>query len=94
MQNVWKASIAAAAVAAMALPMSFSAANAMPAAQPLPLASGTPAITLTAGGCGPYRHRGFYGRCIPFGGYRRFGFYGPRRFYGYHRFGYFHRRFY
>ncbi len=65
--------------------------NAMPLAQPLPLAgSDAPAVTLTSGGCGIGFHRGLYGVCRPnlYGGFgfRRFG-YGYRG-YGFHRFGY------
>ncbi len=83
----------AAALTLAATPI--AGANAMPLAQPLPLAgSETPAITLTSGGCGIAFHRGPYGVCRPnlYGGfgYPRFGYgYGYRGF-GYHR-GYFRR---
>ena len=77
----------------------FVGAQAMPMARPIPLAgTDSPAITLTAGGCGLGFHRGVYGVCHPnlYGGYgvgfRPYGYgYGVRRFgYGYHR-GYFRR---
>ena len=84
-------------VAALALAAAVpAAAQAMPIAQPIPLAGNdAPAVELTAGGCGIGFHRTFYGGCRPFGGYgygyRRFGYgYGFRGGYGYRR-GYFHR---
>ena len=59
-----RVSTIAAALAFAALP--FAGAEAMPLAQPIPLAgSDAPAITLTAGGCGIGFHRGFYGACRP-----------------------------
>ena len=90
MRTIVKTAVAASLLAAMFMPV--AAADAMPAVQPLPLASSTlPDVTLTSGGCGPFRHRGFYGFCRPnFGGYgfgyRRFGWRGYG--YGWHRFGY------
>ena len=85
MRSIVKNALAAAVLAATALPV--AGANAMPAVQPLPLAGDTaPAVTLTSGGCGPFRHRGFYGFCRPnFVGYG-YG-YGPRYGFGWHRFG-------
>lgn len=57
------------------------------AAQAFPIAPSdslsTPAdITLVSGGCGPYGHRGPFGRCRP--NFRR-GFYGRPYGFGYHR---------
>ena len=89
-------SVVAALALAAALPV--TAAEAMPVAQPIPLAgSDAPAVTLTAGGCGIGFHRGPFGGCRPnfYGGYgfRRFGPYGFRG-YGFRRFGYYgYRRF-
>ena len=88
------ATLAAALAFAAALP---AAADAVPLAQPIPLAgSDAPAITLTSGGCGFGFHRGFYGGCRPnfYGGYsygygvgyRPFGYaYGWHRGLGWHR---------
>ena len=94
MRSLVKTAVATIVLAVTALPI--AAADATPTVQPLPLAGGTaPEVTLTSGGCGPFRHRGFYGFCRPnfvgygypgFYGYRRF--YGYRGFYGYHRFGF------
>ena len=83
-------------VAALALAASpVAGADAMPLAQPIPLAgSDAPAVTLTAGGCGIGFHHGFYGVCRPnfYRGYgfRRFGYGYGYRGYGY-RHGYFRR---
>ena len=83
------ATILAAVALAATLPV---AAEAMPLAQPIPLAGNdAPAITLTAGGCGPGFHRGFYGVCRPnfYGGGYAVGFrpygYGRHRGWGWHR---------
>lgn len=80
-------------VATLALAAALPAAvEAMPLAQPIPLAGETPVITLTSGGCGFAFHRGPFGGCRPnfYGGYgygvgyRRFGYgYGWHR--GWHR---------
>ncbi len=87
-----RVSTIAAALALAALP--FAGAEAMPLAQPIPLAgSDAPAITLTSGGCGIGFHRGFYGGCRPnFGygvGFRPYGYgyggYGFHRGFGWHR---------
>ena len=61
-----------AAAAVLAFGLSTAAADAMTIAQPIPLAgSDAPAVTLTAGGCGPGFHRTYWGGCRPFGyGYR------------------------
>ncbi len=66
--------------AAVASVLSLGAlpANAM-TAQPVPLATGTPQVTLVAGGCGIGFHRGPYGGCRP-NFYRAYR--GPYRFYG------------
>ena len=80
-----RVSVSAAPLAlAGALPLS---AQAMPAAQPLPLADGQPAIVLASGGCGIAFHRGPFGGCRPNfyrGGYGYRG-YGFRGGYGFHR---------
>ena len=87
MRSIVHTALAAATFAVAVLPV--SGAGAMPA---IPLAKSAPAITLTSGGCGPFRHRGFYGFCRPNGvgpygvGYR----YGWRG-YGWHRWGGWHR---
>ena len=91
MKAMISSSIGVAALAALALPISLSAANAMPAAQAIPLAQSTPDVILTSGGCGPFRHRGFYGYCRPnfvgYGyGWRRPWGWGP----GWHRWGWRH----
>ncbi len=75
--------LAAAALAASALPALSIEASAMPGAQPLPLAGAAPDITLASGGCGPYRHRGGNGFCYPNGGGFYRGGYGYGRPYGY-----------
>ena len=93
MRNVLTSTLAAAALAVRAVPLSLAPVDAMPLAQPLPLAGEAPAVILASGGCGPFAHRGFYGGCRPNGfyggGYRRFGYGG----YGYRRFGYGYGRF-
>lgn len=81
-------------VAALALAATpIAGTQAMPLAQPIPLAgSDAPALTLTSGGCGINFHRGLYGVCRPnlYGGYgfRRSGYGYGYRGYGYRR-GYF-----
>ncbi len=85
MKTMISSSIAAVALAAAALPISLSSADAMPA-QPIPLAQSAPEVILTSGGCGPFAHRGFYGVCRPnFVGYG-YG-YGWHRPWGWHRWG-------
>lgn len=95
MRTLVLTSVVAGALALGALPATIAPANALPAnglsAQPLPLASAEPSVTLVRGGCGIYHHRTFYGGCRR-NFHRRFGVYRPLRFYGYHR-GW-HRRFY
>lgn len=63
-------------------------ADAMPAGA-IAGASEAPAVTLVSGGCGPYRHRGPYGACVPNGAYYRpaYGYYGPRYYRPYARCG-------
>lgn len=75
--------IPSAAVAGLALALMLpAAAEAMPAAQPIPLAgTEAPPITLTAGGCGFGFHRNFYGFCRP-------NFYGGG--WGWHHWGWHH----
>ena len=75
---------AAAAVLAGTLAVFAAPAEALPVGvQPLPLASvGQPEVTLVSGGCGPYRHRTYWGGCRPnFVG----PVYGYGRPYGWHR---------
>ena len=81
--------IVAALAFAAAIPV---AAQAMPVAQPIPLAgSDAPAVELTSGGCGIAFHRGPFGGCRPnfYGGYgygvgyRPYG-YGWHRGWGWH----------
>ena len=74
-------------LACAAIPATFATADAMPtgtiAAQPLPLASAVPGVTLVSGGCGVYGHRGVYGHCRA--NFGRFYGYHPYRSYGWHR---------
>ena len=92
MKTPIKCILAAAALGAASLPVTFAGADAMPAIQPLPLATGAPAITLTSGGCGWGFHRGFYGGCRPngwgggWGWHHRWGWHhwGWHRHWGWH----------
>lgn len=68
-------------LAAPAILLAASAGHALPVA-PIPDVS-VSNVTPVSGGCGPFRHRGFFGYCRlnvvrPYGPY---GFYRPFRFY-------------